>query len=180
LPTAQQPVFSKVKQPNILNHLETKTYKKILNRVGQSPSRSQSGSGPSSEVHQAKQYNIPASSTSQQPKQYQYHDNLNFEDDFSTKKHETYIPGPKVDQGKFVIRDYSKKRRQSHCDCNHDNDDDRNRYRGYDDDDQEVGEDQNPIKSGYVANVAKMWDSRTRKPTTSKNSEDIKGLSTVV
>lgn len=202
LPTAQSPVFSKVKQnPNILNHFETGPYKKILNRSTQPPiNRASYRSAhhqqhPQPYVQHQQQHQAPQNSqysqqtshyniqerqqtshqrSPQQQRQYQYHDNMNFVDDFSVKRLETYIPGPKVDQGKLVLRDYSKKRRQSNCDCPHEND----RYKGHDDEANE--EEDSPIKSGYVANVAKMWDNRTRNSTKSNSSNELKGLSTVV
>jgi hypothetical protein len=102
-------------------------------------------------------------------------------------KQQTYYQGPKVDQGKLVIRDYSQphshpqqQQQQQHqqrpttCNCqNHPPIDD------------EHADDNAAIKSGYVSEVAKLWDNRaknTQDPTTTpkQQSKDFRGLNTVV
>lgn len=88
------------------------------------------------------------------------HENPTFYDDFTKYRHETYYQGPKVDQvnGKLmVIRDYSND--QHLCNC---------QLREINDQDDNV-----TIKSGYVSQVAKLWDDRT-KTTTSAEMPSLK------
>lgn len=154
LPTAQTAVFSKVKQPpTLINHFETEPYKKILSRTNQ----------PVPVVYT--RYHDPA----------QHHNDPSFYDDFNDYRKQTYYQGPKVDQGKLVIRDYSHQptQQQKHaCNCpNHH-------------DDETEGNEQNnvTIKSGYVSQVAKLWDNRMKSNEGSVriHQKDIRGLNTVV
>lgn len=155
LPTAQQPIFSKVKQsPTAVGHLETEPYKKILSRTNQPV--------PYTRYHdQAKHQNDPS-----------------FYDDFNSYRKQTYYQGPKVDQGKLmVIRDYShqppSQQQQKHaCNCqSHPGEENENQ------DQENIA-----IKSGYVSQVAKLWDSRMKSNQGSVRSHqnDIIGLNTVV
>jgi hypothetical protein len=77
------------------------------------------------------------------------HENPTFYDDFTKYRQETYYQGPKVDQlGKLmVIRDYSNERHMCNCQLQHEN---------------ENQDDNLTIKSGYVSQVAKLWDDRTK------------------
>lgn len=147
LPTAQQPVFSKVKQPaTVLNHFETEPYKKILSRSNQQPA----AQSPYSRYHD----------------QAQHHHDPSFYDDFNDYRKTTYYQGPKVDQGKLVIRDYSQQPKPS-CNCpNH----------------GEEEQDSATIKSGYVSQVAKLWDDRMRNNRSSVRHQpkEVRGLNTVV
>lgn len=150
LPSAQMPVFSKVKLPPLVNHLETEPYKKILSRTNQ---------------HQAPapytRYHDPA----------QHHHDPSFYDDFNSYRKQTYYQGPKVDQGKLVIRDYSQQPQKQTCNCQHHHTDD------------DEGQDPDAtIKSGYVSQVARLWDSRmkTNQGSIRSHHKDIKGLNTVV
>lgn len=158
LPSPQMPVFSKVKQPpTILNHFETEPYKKILSRSNQSAPASYS------RFHDPPQY---------------HNENPTFYDDFSNiRKQQTYYQGPKVDQGKLVIRDYSlpqspQQQRQTTCNCpSHPTHDDTEH------------DDSATIKSGYVSEVAKLWDNRAKTTTQDppkQQSKDFRGLNTVV
>lgn len=165
-PTAQTPVFAKVKPaPTIINHFESEPYKKILSRPTQFQQRPNQQYYPQRHVHP--QHNH------QNPRQQLYHDNANYVDDFAVYRHQTYVQASKVDQGKLVIRDYSKKAQpQKKCDCNHPNCAGPNHFEE---------EPANPIKirPGYVANVAKIFDSRMMR-VSKPEQQDIKGLSTVV
>lgn len=149
LPSAQLPVFSKVKQPPAVNHFETEPYKKILSRTNQPFAR-------------------------YQDQAHQHQHDPSFYDDFNNYRKQTYYQGPKVDQEKLVIRDYSKQpqqQQQQHaCNC-------QNHQEG------EVQDQENlAIKSGYVSQVAKLWDNRMKSNQGSIRSHqrDIKGLNTVV
>lgn len=154
-PTAQQPVFSKVKQnPTPISHLETEPYRKILSRTNQPVSYTR--------YHdQAKHHNDPS-----------------FYDDFNSFRKQTYYQGPRVDQGKLmVIRDYSQQapaqELQKHaCNCQS--------HHCEENDDQE--RENVTIKSGYVSQVAKLWDSRMKSNEGSVRShqKDIIGFNTVV
>lgn len=161
LPTAQMPVFSKVKQPpTLLNHFETEPYKKILTRSNQPVPYTR--------------YHDPA----------QHHHDPSFYDDFNSYRKQTYYQGPKVDQGKLVIRDYSQHHQQQQqstqqqhnqqhvCNC-------QNHNCGENDG---QGHEDVAIKSGYVSQVAKLWDNRMKSNQGSVRShqKDIKGLNTVV
>lgn len=152
LPTAQVPVFSKVKPPpTVLNHFETEPYKKILSRANQQPA----AQTPYSRYHD----------------QAQHHHDPSFYDDFNNYRKQTYYQGPKVDQGKLVIRDYSQQPKQS-CNCPNHNCDE-----------AEVQDHVNvTIKSGYVSQVAKLWDDRMKNNQGSVRShqKDVRGLNTVV
>ena len=157
LPTVQQPVFSKVKQaPTPVSHLETEPYRKILSRTNQPV--------PYTRYHdQAKHHNDPT-----------------FYDDFNSFRKQSYYQGPKVDQGKLmVIRDYSQERapqqqqEQKHaCSCQSEH--------GIEGENLE--QDNTAIKSGYVSQVAKLWDNRMKSNQGSVRShqKDIIGLNTVV
>lgn len=161
-PSAQMPVFSKVKQQTAAaNHLETEPYKKILSR------NSQQQAQPSNQQPQNfTRYHDPA----------RHHNDPSFYDDFNSYRRQSYYQGPKVDQGKLmVIRDYSKQPHQhpkQACNCQHD----------------EFGEHEGvepadvSIKSGYVSQVAKIWDDRMKNNQGSvrKHQKDIKGLNTIV
>lgn len=150
LPTVQTPVFSKVKQPpTVINHLETEPYKKILSRTNQQP--------------------LEQSPYSRYQDQAQQHHDPSFYDDFNSYRKQTYYQGPKVDQGKLVIRDYSQQPTKHSCNCqNHD--------------EEEVQDENSAIKSGYVSQVAKLWDSRMKPNQGSIRSQqkDVLGLNTVV
>jgi hypothetical protein len=155
LPTAQNPVFSKVKQPpTVLNHFETEPYKKILSRTNQ-----QSTPTPYTRYHDTAQHQHDPS----------------FYDDFNKFRQQTYYQGPKVDQGKLVIRDYTQQPQSSQQSCNCQN---------HSCDENEGQEQENAtIKSkGYVSQVAKLWDSRMKSNQDSVRShqKDIRGLNTVV
>jgi hypothetical protein len=133
-PTAQMPTFSKVKQyPTIVNHLEMEPYKKILNRsTQQSPTRSTS----------------PYSRYQDQTPM--HHENPTFYDDFAKYRNESYYQGPKVDQvGKLmVIRDYSSEKNACNCQPR--------------DNSIEQQDDNVTVKSGYVSQVAKLWDEKSK------------------
>ncbi|CAO1412118.1 unnamed protein product [Diamesa tonsa] len=160
LPTVQQPIFAKVKQPTILNHFETEPYKKILNRSTQQPPQHQ---------QQHQQYSSVAHKRYQDPPN--FNDNMSYAEDFDTRNKQTYFPAQKVDQGKMIIRDYSKQKSEPpKCNCNE-------QHEQTDEDNEE-----SPIKSGYVSHVAKLWDNRMRsshKISPSKKN-DMQGLSTIV
>lgn len=155
LPTAQQPVFSKVKQtPLTASHLESEPYRKILSRTNQPV--------PYTRYHdQAKHHHDPS-----------------FYDDFNSFRKQTYYEGPRVDQGKLmVIRDYSQqsssKPQQRHiCDCQSHHAEEKN---------DQVQENV-AMKSGYVSQVAKLWDSRmtSNQGSVRSHQKDIIGLNTVV
>ena len=157
LPTVQQPVFAKVKQPTILNHFETEPYKKIFNGSTQQ------------QQQQQQQYSSVAHKRYQDPPN--FNDNLSYAEDFNMQNKQTYYPGQRVDQGKMIIRDYSKQKPDStKCNCNE-------QHEHHDEDNEE-----SPIKSGYVNHVAKLWDNRIKsshKISPSKKN-DLQGLSTVV
>lgn len=163
LPSAQTPVFSKVKQPpQVLSHFETEPYKKILSR---SPQNQQSQSS-NQQPQPYTRYHDPA----------QHHHDPSFYDDFNSYRKQTYYQGPKVDQGKLmVIRDYSKHPQQQQkkeaCSCQHDFDE----HEGHEQADLS-------IKSGYVSQVAKLWDDRMKsnQGTERGHQKDIRGLNTVV
>ena len=161
LPTVQQPIFAKVKQPTILNHFETEPYKKILNRSTQQP--------PPPHQQQQQQYSSVAHKRYQDPPN--FNDNMSYAEDFDTRNKQTYYPGQKVDQGKMIIRDYSKQKSEAaKCNCNE-------QHEQTDEDNEE-----SPIKSGYVSHVAKLWDNRMKsshKISPSKKN-DMQGLSTIV
>lgn len=92
-------------------------------------------------------------STQQEPTSYtRYHDQTQthndmptYYDDFSKLRHDTYYQGPKVDQ-LMVIRDYSSEPHSCNCQIR----------------DSEKQDDNMTIKSGYVSQVAKLWDDRTK------------------
>lgn len=155
LPSAQTPVFSKVKQPpTVLNHFETEPYKKIFSRVNQ-----QSAPTPYTRYHDTAQH----------------HHDPSFYDDFNKFRQQTYYQGPKVDQGKLVIRDYSQQPQASQHSCNCQN------HNGEENEGQE--QENSTIKSrGYVSQVAKLWDSRMKSNQDSvrNHQKEIKGLNTVV
>ncbi|KAL7032845.1 hypothetical protein ACKWTF_007410 [Chironomus riparius] len=100
-------------------------------------------------------------STQQQPSSYtRYHDQTQihndmptYYDDFSKFRHDTYYQGPKVDQ-LMVIRDYSNEPHSCNCQTR----------------DNEKQDDNVTVKSGYVSQVAKLWDDRTKK---SQDQESI-------
>jgi hypothetical protein len=142
LPTAQLPVFSKVKQPPVTNHLETEAYKKILSRQSQ----------------------IPANFTRYHDTSAQLHHDPSFYDDFNNYRKQTYYQGPKVDQGKFVIRDYSHEPKHGACNCTHHE------------------EESAAIKAGYVSQVAKIWDDRMKSNQGSVRNptKEIRGQNTIV
>lgn len=146
LPSAQNAVFSKVKQPpTLINHFETEPYKKILSRTNQPVAYTR--------------YHDPA----------QHHNDPSFYDDFNDYRKQTYYQGPKVDQGKLVIRDYSQQQHACNCPNHHE--------------DVELQDKDNvTIKSGYVSQVAKLWDNRMKSNEGSVRShqKDIRGLNTVV
>lgn len=155
LPSAQLPVFSKVKQPpTVLNHFETEPYKKILSRTNQ-----QSAPTPYTRYHDTAQH----------------HHDPSYYDEFNKYRQQTYYQGPKVDQGKLVIRDYSQQPQMSQhqsCNCqNHSCDENEGQDR------ENVA-----IKSkGYVSQVAKLWDNRMKSNQGSVRShQEVKGLNTVV
>lgn len=133
-PTAQMPTFSKVKQyPTIVNHFESEPYKKILNRsTQQSPTRSTS-------PYSRYQDQTPT-----------HHENPTFYDDFTKYRNESYYQGPKVDQvGKLmVIRDYSSEKHACNCQPRDSN--------------VEQQDDNVTVKSGYVSQVAKLWDEKSK------------------
>ncbi|CRK98012.1 CLUMA_CG011381, isoform A [Clunio marinus] len=144
LPTAQMPVFSKVKQPPVINHFETEPYKKILSR-------------PYTRYHDPAQHH-------QDP----------FYEEFNNYRRQTYYQGPKVDQGKFVIRDYSQQQQnqmQSSCTC----------PVHHDEELENQEQEDSAIKSGYVSQVARIWDERlkTNQSSIRSHQKDNKG-STVV
>ena len=153
-PSPQMPVFSKVKQPpTILNHFETEPYRKILSRTNQ-PSTLQS-------TH------------SRYQDQAQQNQDPSFYDDFNKYRTQTYYQGPKVDQGKLlVIRDYSQQPQKHTCSCQNHNCE------------ENEGQDEGnaAMKSGYVSQVAKLWDSRMQSNQTSVKSHvnEIRGLNTNV
>lgn len=156
LPSPQMPVFSKVKQPpTVLNHFETEPYKKILSR--------------SNQQQQPQNENSHTRYHDQAP----HHHDPSFYDDFNNYRKQTYYQGPKVDQGKLVIRDYSQQQPKAACNCqNHQCE----MNEGH-------GGDSATIKSGYVSQVAKLWDSRMKNnqgSVRSHHQKDIKGLNTVV
>lgn len=122
LPSMQMPVFSKVKAtPAVaVHHLESEPYRKIIQGAN--------------------------SPTQQQPQPYsRYHDaalqhqDPSYYDDFNSMRNKTYYQGPKVDQGKLVVRDYSS-RSSPHVDVDPDN---------------------VPMQPGYVHQVASFWNSRS-------------------
>ncbi|KAG5682180.1 hypothetical protein PVAND_011548 [Polypedilum vanderplanki] len=85
-----------------------------------------------------------------------HHENPTFYDDFAKYRQESYYPAPKIDSGKLmVIRDYSNERHICNCQLQHDS---------------ETQDDNLTIKSGYVSQVAKLWDDRT------KNSGEFSSL----
>jgi hypothetical protein len=154
LPKAQVPVFSKVKQaPTLLNHFESEPYKKILSRSNHQQSHTR--------YHDQAQHN----------------NDPTFYDDFNSYRRQTYYQGPKVDQEKFVIRDYSHQppqhqHKQSTCNCqNHQCS-------------EKEGQEQESaaMKAGYVSQVAKLWDSRVKtiEGPSKSHPKNIKGLNTVV
>lgn len=155
LPSAQMPVFSKVKQPpTVLNHFETEPYKKILSRTNQQTA--------------------PATFTRYHDTAQHHHD-PSYYDEFNKYRQQTYYQGPKVDQGKLlVIRDYSQQPQVSqHQSCNCQT------HSG----DENEGQENVAIKSkGYVSQVAKLWDNRMKSNQDSVRShqKEIKGLNTVV
>lgn len=166
LPSAQMPVFSKVKQsPTILSHFETEPYKKILTRANPNSQNLQSQSSnqqPPSQPYT--RYHDPA----------QHHHDPSLYDDFKNYPKQTYYQGPKVDQGKLmVIRDYSKHPHQQKqaCNCQPEFDE----HEGHEQADLS-------IKSGYVSQVAKLYDDRMKSNQGSVRShqKDVRGLNTVV
>jgi hypothetical protein len=154
LPSAQTPVFSKVKQPpTVLNHFETEPYKKILSRNNQQTTPAPTPTH--TRYHDTAQHNHDPS----------------YYDDFNKYRQQTYYQGPKVDQGKLVIRDYSQ---QTHsCNCQNHNCEE-----------NEGHEQENiAIKSkGYVSQVAKLWDNRMKsnQDPVQSHAKEIRGLNTVV
>lgn len=152
LPSAQNPVFSKVKQnPTILNHFETEPYKKILTRSNQ-----------------------PNSYTRYHDTAQQHHRDPTFYDDFDSYRKQTYYQGPKVDQGKLVIRDYSQQSQKPHtCNCQNQN---------CEENEGQEQQSSDALKPGYVSQVAKLWDDRMKSNQGSVRShqKDIKGLNTIV
>ncbi|CAO1406191.1 unnamed protein product [Diamesa serratosioi] len=166
LPTVQQPIFAKVKQPTILNHFETEPYKKILSRSTQQiPQQHQQ----QQQQQQQQQYSSVAHKRYQDPPN--FNDNISYAEDFNMQNKQTYYPGQRVDQGKMIIRDYSKQKPDAKkCNCNE-------QHEQHDEDNEE-----SPIKSGYVSHVAKLWDNRMKSShkisPTKKN--DMQGLSTIV
>lgn len=152
-PSAQTPVFSKVMQPPTnLNHFETEPYKKILSR--------QTSPAPFTRYHDTAQH----------------HHDPSFYDDFNKYRQQTYYQGPKVDQGKLVIRDYSQQPQTSQkelCNCQNHSCEERE------------GKDLENIaikSKGYVSQVAKLWDNRMKsnQDTVSSHQKEIRGLNTVV
>lgn len=126
--------------PSIQTPTKVKHYPTIVNHFESEPYR--------------KIFNRP---TQQQSSYSRYHDQTKthgsandsstFYDDFSKYRQDSYYQGPKVDQ-LMVIRDYSNE--QHTCSC-HEGD----------------IPDNMTIKSGYVSQVAKLWDDR------SKNQESL-------
>lgn len=136
-PTAQMPTYSKVKHyPTVINHFESEPYKKILNRAN-----NQQVQVPYARYHDQSQ---------------SLHENPTFYDDFTKYRQETYYQGPKVDHvvkndhtsKLMVIRDYSSENHTCNCQMV--------------DNDNEPQDDNATIKSGYVSQVAKLWDDRTK------------------
>lgn len=139
LPTAQMPVFSKVKQtPMAVNHLESEPYKKILHRSNQPYTR----------------YHDPAQ---------HHHNDPSFYDDFNSYRQQTYYQGPKVDQGKLVIRDYSQHPHEHKQPCNC-----QNHQCGESGGHEKEG---GTMKAGYVSQVAKLWDSRMKSNESAARSQ---------
>lgn len=167
-PTAQTPVFAKVKPaPTIINHFESEPYKKILSRPTQFQQR------PNNQPQQYyPQRHVHPQQNQIDQRQQSYHDNANYVDDFAVYRHQTYVQASKVDQGKLVIRDYSKKAQpQKNCDCNYPSCAGPNK--------NHENKEATPIRPGYVANVAKIFDSRMMR-VSKVEQPDLKGLSTVV
>lgn len=143
LPSMQMPVFSKVKPtPTIaVHHLESEPYRKII-QGSNHPQQQQSQ--PYSRYHDtALQHQDPS-----------------FYDDFNSMRKQTYYQGPKVDQGKLVIRDYSNRSPQVDVDPGN-----------------------VPMQPGYVHQVASYWNSRSmdRKDGSQRSDrKEFKGSNTLV
>lgn len=143
LPSMQLPVFSKVKPTSmVVNHLESEPYRKILQKSNQ-----------------------PYTYTRYHDTALQQQHDPSFYDDFHNYQKQSYYQGPKVDQGKLVIRDFSQHQQQS-SNCNFPKP-----HEG--EDDVESG----ALRVGYVHQVAKFWDNHASRIGSTKKShqKEFKG-----
>lgn len=133
--------------PTIQMPTKVKQYPTIINHLESEPYKKI--------LHRSTQQQQPQSSSYTR-----YHDQTQinndvptYYEDFSKFRHDTYYQGPKVDQ-LMVIRDYSSEPHSCNCQAH----------------DSEKHDDNMTIKSGYVSQVAKLWDDRTKK---SQDQESI-------
>jgi hypothetical protein len=158
LPSMQLPVFSKVKQMNpnsvVVNHLESEPYRKILQRTNQN------------QPYTYTRYHDTALQHQHQPS----HDPTSY-DDFHNYQKQSYYQGPKVDQGKLVIRDFSQQQRDNY-----------NYPKSHAADESEDDIESGAMKVGYVSQIAKFWDNRatSKNSSTKSHQKEFKGLNTIV